>query len=66
MIQPFQTHFKNDVLRMLQNFVIMCKSEAIASGLPTAIATRQKNLLKKLLDCVGKVNDSMNAINKTK
>jgi hypothetical protein len=66
MIQPFQTHFKNDVLRMLQNFAIMCKSEAIASGLPTAIATRQKNLLKKLLDCVGKVNDSMNVINKTK
>ena len=66
MIKPFQSCLKKDALVNLQIFTNMCKSESAASGLPTAIATRQKSLLRRLLDSVGKVFDSKNVISKTK
>ena len=66
MIQPFQTRLTKDASVMLQKFVSMCKSESISSGLPSSIATRQKNLLSRLINSAGTVLDSMNATSKRK
>jgi hypothetical protein len=61
-IRTFQARFKNNVSMILQKFAGMCKGESIGGALPTAIASRQKALLKDLLDAVARANESMGSI----
>lgn len=50
---------KNACAISLHKFMGMCKGESIVGAVPSAIAGRQKSLLKDLVDSVGKALDGM-------
>ena len=58
-VRGYRVRLRNECVMSLQKFAGMCKGEVIVSNMQSAAATRQKNLLKELLDMVMKALDAM-------
>jgi hypothetical protein len=54
-----RARLKNEIVVSLQKFAGMCKGEYIVGSLPSAIANRQKTLLKDLSESTGKALDCL-------
>lgn len=58
-VRLYQTAVRHECIMFLQKFVGLCKGEILIGSLPSAIANRQKGLLKELLDAAMKASDAM-------
>ena len=58
-VDGYRTGLRNECLMALQKLAGLAKGESIISGLSNSVASRQKNLLKEILDAIFKANNAM-------
>lgn len=58
-VRGYRTGLRNECLMALQKLAGLVTGENIVSGVPGAVATRQKNLLKEMFDAIVKANNAM-------
>lgn len=58
-VDSYRSHVKSECALALQKLVGLCKGEAIISSLPNAVASRQKSLMKELLDAIVRAANAM-------
>jgi hypothetical protein len=58
-VRGYRTGLRNECGMALQKLVGLCKGENIVNGIPIAVASRQKNLLKELMDAIIKAANAM-------
>jgi hypothetical protein len=58
-VQTYRSEVRNECVVAVQKLVGLCKGENILAGLPGAVASRQKKLLKELLEALSRANNAM-------
>jgi hypothetical protein len=58
-VRGYRTGLRNECGMALQKLVGLCKGESIVGGLPNSVASRQKTLLKELIDAIIKAANAM-------
>lgn len=58
-VQSFRSDLRNECIMAIQKLVGVCKGENIVSGVSGALASRQKSLVKELLDSLLQANNAI-------
>ena len=58
-VHTYRPEVRAECIIAVQKLVGLCKGENILAGLPGAVASRQKKLLKELIDALSRANNAM-------
>jgi hypothetical protein len=61
-VQSFRTDVRNECCVAVQKLMGLCKGENIMGGLSGALASRQKKLIKELMEALTRANNAMGGI----
>lgn len=60
-VQSFRPEVRKECCAAVQKLIGLCKGENIVAGLPGALASRQKKLIKELMDALTRASNALGA-----